>query len=197
MKYFVLFLMLLFGSSCAFDSTHSQEQPSTAQETVTQKIEPTVKSTPFTFPKLSHSDSKTLDRMLPKKSRQVLEQATELELFEIESCLRGAFPKLEQIESDKFQGCRILKKAVVADANLKQQVLDGLFYGVGSATNGAGCFAPKHGIRVAHEGERVELVICFHCSNFRGISSVSTVGGLISSAPRELFDRILNDGAKN
>ncbi len=193
MKQLILFLVLIFSAGCATETTRSQQQPTTAQGIPT----PTVASTPFAFPKLSDSDSSRLNERLPKKSRRVLEQAEEVEIFEIEICREGFSPELEQIVPDKFQGCPIKRKAKITDANLKQQILDGLFYAASSSDSGAMCFSPRHGVRATYKGERVDLVVCFQCGNFRGASSVGRVGGAMSDAPKELFEQVLtNAGGK-
>ena len=194
MKRFALFLILIFCASCAQNTIHSQQQPNTAQEVLT----PTVEPTSFSFPKLSAADSGRLDERLPKKVRRVLEQAEQIELFELNFNNMQCFsPKLETIQADKFQGCDFTKKAVVSDANLKQQILDGLFYAASTSNSGAMCFSPRHGLRAVYKGERVELIICFQCGNFRGASSVGRVGGAMSNAPKEIFEQTLTNAKEH
>jgi hypothetical protein len=187
MKQLILFLILIFGVSCAQNKIHSQQQPLPTQEVLT----PTVTPTPFSFPKLPVSESSRLDERLPKKARSVLEQAEQIELFELKFNMQCLSPELEPIQANKFQGCDYTKKAVITDVSLKKQILDGLFYAVGSSDSGAMCFTPRHGLRAIYKDKRVELIICFQCGNFRGASSVGRVGGGMSSAWKELFEQVL------
>jgi hypothetical protein len=145
---------------------------------------------------MTQSESRRLDELLPEKVRQILEQSNELELLSIQSCMEGRFPDLKRVAPDKFQGCPILKRVVITDAMLKRQLLDGLYYGIGTSPGSSACFSPHHGIRGVQDGRRVELVICFHCSNYRGVATSGQVSGSISKAPEELFNRILSDGAE-
>ncbi len=56
--------------------------------------------------------------------RRVLEQAEQIELFELKFDTQCGVPKLEPIQPNKFQGCDFTQKTVVTDANLKQQILE-------------------------------------------------------------------------
>lgn len=191
-KQILLFLILMISANCAQNTIHSQQKLTTAQEVPT----PTVTPTPFIFPKLSDSDSLHLNERLPKKIRQVLEQADGIELFEFKFCGGALEPKLDKIQPDKFQECDITKKAIITDASLKQQVLDGLYYSIGATNSGAACFSPRHGLRAIYKGKRVDLSICFQCANFDGVSNVGKLGGGISTAPKELFEQILANAVK-
>ncbi len=193
MKQIILFLALIFSTGCVAETTRSQLQPTPQQNIATS----TPKSTPSSFPELSAADSRRLDERFPKQSRQILEQAEKIEVFEIESCSEAFYPKLGRIEPGKFQGCRITRKAIIKDANLKQKLLAKLFYGVGSSPGGMACFSPHHGVRAIHKNERVELIICFECWNFRGASSAGEFGGSITNAPEELFEQILANAKEN
>lgn len=193
MKQIILFLVLIFSTGCVAETTRSQLQPTPPKNIATS----TPKSIPSSFPELSAADSRRLDEKFPKQSRQILEQAEKIELFEFESCIEAFSPELGQIEPKKFQGCRITRKAIIKDANLKQKLLEGLFYGVGSANGGMACFSPHHGVRAIHKNDRVDLVICFECERFKGASSAGEVGGLITMATSELFEQILTNAKKN
>jgi hypothetical protein len=193
-KHSVVLLLLILVSGCAAKQS-SQPQSVAAQ---TQEVaRPTAEPTPAQFPQMTPAEARNLDRLLPKNVRRILEQSAELELVSIKPCLEGAFPDLKRVAPDKFQGCPIEKRVVATDAALKRQLLDALYYGVGTSTSSAACFSPRHGIRGSHNGERVELVICFHCSNFRGVATSGQLSGLISDAPREFFERLLADGGKS
>src|SRR5918911_1208129 len=190
MKKLIALLFLFLASGCSMKSPTSQSQ---AAGTPTQQI---VKPTPFQFPQLTKSESKNLDRELPKDARQILEQSEILELLSIQSCgwaLNPEFSRaaLNQNTPDKFQGCPIIKSVIVKDAALKRQLLDGLYLGIGKSGTSAACFYPRHGIRGIYNGEKVELIICFQCHNYRGVSKSGAFGGSFSDAPQEFFNSIL------
>ncbi len=190
MKQIILFLIFVFSTSCAQNAVLSQ-QNSQAQEIPTPSTSPT----PFTFPKLSVAESRRLDERLSQKTRQVLEQADEIEIFDI--VMKKFSAAAPQVEPDDFQNYHVRKKAVIRDVNLKQQLLNALFYAVGSKDSGSMCFTPRHGLRAIYKDQRVELVICFQCGNFQGVSSVGKVGGALSDAPKELFEQILANSKEN
>ena len=192
-KQLALFLLLAFSVSCAQNTIHSQQQLTTARGTPT----PTVTPPPFSFPKLSDSDTRRLDERLPKKGRRLLKQAEKIEMLEIAGYMEARPPKSEQYQPERFQGFRIKKKVTITDSSLKQQILDGLNFAASTSDSGAMCFAPAYEVRATYKGDSVDLVVCFMCGNFRGESSFGGVGGAISKAPKEFFDQILANAKEN
>ena len=187
-------LLLFIVSGCAVKTVTPQPPAAVAQ---TQPPKPPIaEPTPFKFPEMTQPESRRLHDLLPKDVRQVLEQSNELELFSIKSCIDGFSPDLKRIAPDKFQGCPILKRVAITDASLKSQLLEGLYYGIGSSPASSACFSPRHGIRAVHGVRRVELVICFQCNNYRGVADSGRIYGSISKAPEELFNRILSNGVE-
>jgi len=148
-------------------------------------------STLFTFPTLTNPASEQLDERFPKKFRDLLEQSDQIELFETKLCLNGW--SLGPIEPNKFQGCDIVKRARITDSLIRHQLFDGVFYAIGSENNELACTSPIHGIRAIKGKDRLEMLICFHCHNFRGISTIGRFGGSFSSAPKELFEKLLSE----
>ncbi len=154
-------------------------------------VQPTapVPSTPYHFPDLSESELVTLDEHLPKKSRQILEAADQIDLFETEICLAGW--KLMPIKSGEFQGCAVKRHVAITDAKKREELVKAIFYAIGSPDVEAACISPRHGIRAEANGKRLEMLICFHCHNFRGVSTYSNFRGAFSLAPEELFETLL------
>lgn len=186
MKRLVLFLALIFISGCAQNTISFRQQSPNPQKAPTPAASPT----PFTFPKLTNIESRSLDEKLPMKTRKILMDAEEIELFDTTFCPKLLSPKMEPIEPNKFLGCGYTKKVVVTDPSLKRQILEGFYYGVSTSSLGAACFAPKYGLRAMSKGKRVELIICFQCENFRGVSTSGNLGGGISKIPKELFEQV-------
>jgi hypothetical protein len=168
----------------------------------TQSVPQSTPSKVYEFPQLTPSQSRFLDRQLPKSARQILEQSQELELFSIKPCELSlnsnlSLAALEGNNPNQFQGCQILKRVVITDAQLKRKLLDALYYGIGAPDSTAACFSPRHGIRAIINGAKVELVVCFQCHNFRGAAKSGTFGGGISNVPQEFFNSILSENAGN
>ena len=182
MRIFLLILIAILAGSCAQVSVQSNNQVESA---------PKPQTTPFTFPVLTKDDSNQLDERFPKKFRDLLEQSDQIELFETKICLGGW--TLGAIEPNKFQGCDIVKRATITDPLIRRQLFDGVFYAIGSENNEMACTSPIHGIRAIKGKARLEMLICFHCHNFRGISTLGRFGGSFSSAPKELFETLLAD----
>jgi hypothetical protein len=190
MRYLLLStLLMIWGAGCAVETSHVQQEVSVAKAQEVPKPSPE----PLTYQKqhLSRNEVRTLNDLLPASARKVLEQAEEIELLSIVPCGQGYMPSPERNEPGKFQGCTILKKAVITDVELKRQLLDALYDGVAKTTGGMGCFSPRHGIRVSYKGNRVDLVICFECHIFSGLNGSERIGGSISNLPEEFFNQIL------
>jgi hypothetical protein len=102
----------------------------------------------------------TLERKLPEQARAILEKATEFELYSLE-------PDEEEKSAGKptrLRGWKVLGKTTVKKAEAGKDLLDALEKGVASRrARGAKCFDPRHAIRAAHDGKRVDLLICFAC----------------------------------
>lgn len=145
--------------------------------------------TPTPVPRPTESEADRQERKLPKRSRDLLQLAKSLEVFEVEPCL--ANHTLKPIESGKFLGCKVTKNKIVTDAGKKGQLLNALFQAIGSSGTGMGCFTPRHGIRAVYKEDRIEVLICFECENFRGVSTFENFGGSLSIAPEKLFEDIL------
>ena len=55
----------------------------------------------------------------------------------------------------------------------------------------ANCFNPRHGIRATHEGNTVELVICFECLSMQAYLGAERSGALTTASPERTFDDVL------
>ena len=74
-------------------------------------------------------------------------------------------PKVpDEIPDDAFHDWRVLGKTDILDIEARKKLVAGLKQGAeGWEGAFAGCFNPRHGIRVAHKGKSIDLVICFEC----------------------------------
>lgn len=165
-------------------------QPPATNEQADATPEP--QASQSSFPLLNAQDLKRLDERFPKRQNEVLQNAQRIDVYEIEQC--GAMgQELWPVEKGKFQGCRVLRHAKVSDLEQRKELIESILYSIGSSGNGNACFGPRHGIRASHNGERMELLICFECENFRGVtrSDSETFGGGFSPASEKLFERVL------
>lgn len=185
MKRILLLLALAFSVAC--DSTRSGPASETLQN---RNAVSETKSTPAQVPRPTESDADRLDKRLPKRTRDLLQLASRLEVFEIEPCLASF--TLRPLESDKFLGCKVIRSSVVTDPEEKEQLLNVLLQAISSAGSGMACFTPRHGVRAVNNADRIEMIICFECENFRGVSTVESFGGALSTAPEGLFEQILS-----
>ena len=186
MRILVLILIAIAAGSCAHVPVQSQQSNNSAEQT------PKPQTTAFTFPTLTKVDTDQLEERFPKKFRDFLEQSDQIELFETKVCFGS---QLGTIMTDKFQGCDIVKRQTITDPLIRRQLLDGVFYAIGSERNEMACTSPIHGLRATKGKDRLEMLICFHCHNFRGISTIGRFGGSFSPAPKEMFEKLLADGS--
>lgn len=70
--------------------------------------------------------------------------------------------------ADQFHGYAVLGRKPVADAARRRELIELVFEGVGASDGRvAYCFNPRHGLSFRRGSERVDLVICFECSQVR------------------------------
>ena len=185
MKWILLLLIFTFSVACSSIQSGSTPNSSQKGNAVVENS-----STSAQVPRPTESDVERLDRRLPKRSRDLLEFANQLEVFEVEPCV--ATHTLKPIERGRFLGCKVTRRAIVTDPREKEQFLKVLFQAVTSEGSGMACFTPRHGVRALNKAERIEMLICFECENFRGVSTFESFGGALSTAPEKLFEDILS-----
>lgn len=102
----------------------------------------------------------TLERKLPDQAIAILEKAKDFELYSLE-------PDEEEKPAGKptrLHGWKVLGTTIVKTAGAGKDLLTALQQGIASRrARGAKCFDPRHAIRAAHDGKRVDLLICFEC----------------------------------
>ncbi|MBX3245185.1 MAG: hypothetical protein KF685_12105 [Acidobacteria bacterium] len=211
----ICFVSLCSGivlAGCAITEQHPQSAPSNERKEAT----PPPQTSTLSFPALSEEDIKRLNERFPTRQMEVLKNAEQIEVFEVVSTDRrlcGIESELKPIKKDKFQGCEIVRQASVSDPQQRKELIDGILYSIGSSSNGSACFDPRHGIRAIHNKERIELLICFECMNFRGSPELGSepvrnfagdyvggnkerFGGGFSPSIEPLFEKILSKADK-
>jgi hypothetical protein len=88
----------------------------------------------------------------------------------------------------------VLGKKEIKDDKERKKLLEALRLGVEDNFGMvAGCFIPRHGIRLKKEAETIDLVICFQCMSvevFKG--DKKQPGFLISDGPQKTFNAVLS-----
>ena len=100
----------------------------------------------------------------------------------------------EKPEND-FHGWEVLGSTKVEDTKDRTKLIAALRKGVNENDGTvAGCFNPRHGIRVTSGGTTTEIVICFEC-----MSAQVYVNGkrqshfLLTNSPQPTFDAVLKE----
>jgi hypothetical protein len=131
------------------------------------------------------------DNPIPNEYRKALEKAEALELYSLDPSA-----KIEKGDVD-FHGYKVLGKTEVKKDSLAKLVT-ALTKGAEeqNQTISAGCFHPRHGLRVKFDGKTYDFVICFECvavSLYQDKDEKSTDGFHVSRSPTEVFNKILKD----
>jgi hypothetical protein len=128
---------------------------------------------------------------LPLETSRALKQADRFLLFSLQP-----YPKLESGKfvylPEKFHGYGVLGKTEITDKDERKRLLDQLFDCIPNRRplSFAECFNPRHAIRVTHNGETVDLVICFECDGLKIFDSKESFLNLKSVNHSE-FNRVL------
>lgn len=126
---------------------------------------------------------------VPKAAKAALQEGDRVELFSLDPA------RLEEKPPDHFHGWRVLGKTLIKDAAVRKTLVGAFLQGVEDSDGAvAGCFNPRHGIRVAHKGRITDFVICFECLSVKVHTGDEKEGGfLIADSPQGAFNKILAD----
>jgi hypothetical protein len=135
--------------------------------------------------------ARAADNPIPEEFRKALEKAEALDLYSLDpSATKGK-------EDADFHGWKVLGKTEVKKEALAKLVAA---FEKGAAEQdqrvAAGCFHPRHGIRVTLDGKTYDFVICFECVGvmlFKDKEEKSTKGFGVSRSPTETFNKVLKD----
>lgn len=166
-------------------------------------------------PPLNEEEIERLKERFPSKQLEVFKNADQINVYEVDVTFTPSCPSSEElppIQKNKFQGCRVLRHTRITDAQKLKEFVDAVFYSIGSWHSGNACWSPRHGVRAVKGDQRVELLICFECENFRGapafgpplvrtfdgnyIGGRERFGGGISPAIEPLFETILSKASQ-
>jgi hypothetical protein len=94
-----------------------------------------------------------------------------------------------------FHGWKVLGTAEVSDAEARKTLVAALKKGVDESDgSAAGCFNPRHGIRVMQDGKETDFVICFQCHHVLVFAADQPAQGFtVTKSPQADFDRVLTE----
>jgi hypothetical protein len=95
--------------------------------------------------------------------------------------------------ADSFHGWRVLGRTVVNDTETRHKLNEALRKGAEEYPNYvSACFIPRHGVRVTHGEDVVDLAVCFECLHAEVFeNNVRENGFPISEVPQAVFDELL------
>ncbi|MBI1314507.1 hypothetical protein GC176_24710 [bacterium] len=129
------------------------------------------------------------EEALPSATAQALEHGTEFELLSLEP--NGG---QETEGENRFHGFEILGATAINDRATQAEIVSAFERGIADNLEGVGaaCFAPRHGIRVTHDGNVHEFLICFECWITKWYINGKDAGGMSpTSVAQPVFDRVL------
>src|SRR5262249_4583016 len=101
------------------------------------------------------------ENKIPDQAREILEKATQFELFSI-----GQSPSAKNAKKapEDFHEWPVIGKTIVKDPDARKRLVAALEKSV-EESNGYGmkCFEPRHGIRATYNGTTADFLICFQC----------------------------------
>ena len=124
---------------------------------------------------------------IPRRARELLEKAQRFELFSIEP------RRSEEKPADEFHGWEILGRTEIAPGMDRNRIVISLKQSVEEGGDAfAGCFNPRHAIRVTVDGKTADLAICFECNSILVYFDEDADSQVqISDSAQSTFDDIL------
>lgn len=123
---------------------------------------------------------------LPDELSSALKSEYEVELYSLNP------EKLDEEPESDFHGWEVLGSEKL-DGDKGREIVEGFKSGLASAPDYvAGCFNPRHGLRISSAEKVVDLVICFQCVQIYVFVGDERIANLRTSAsPRQLFDKVV------
>lgn len=121
---------------------------------------------------------------LPTEATQALDQSDEMELYSL-SPFRQDEPTGEQ-----FHQWPILGSVKIASPADRQELVEG-FRSTFYEPNPALCFNPRHGLRITHQGNTFDFVICFECGQFHLFAGDDRQSFEIADKTPPIFNELL------
>ena len=104
---------------------------------------------------------------LPANLAVPLEQATGWELISIDPGWSDP-PEPYPAGTITLHGYPVIGRMKITEDAVREKLLAELQQAAVNSGSAAACFAPRHMLRVEHDGQTVDLLICFPCNNASG-----------------------------
>jgi hypothetical protein len=124
---------------------------------------------------------------IPAAVKAALAKADSWDLYSLDPEQRKDPPKVA------FHDWRVLGKTTVTDADTRQRLLAALEKGARENDGTvAGCFNPRHGIRVKSGDKTIDLVICFECYSAAIYAGDEKTGSFLTTrSPQPELNKVL------
>jgi hypothetical protein len=129
----------------------------------------------------------------PAPVRKALENPDSFVLYSLDPKSEGEGNDAAEADDSLFHGYPVLGKIEIEDAAERKKLENAFLRGVAESDGTvAGCFIPRHGIRVTQGKSTIDLVICFQClSTTVYIDGERSQGFLLTKSPQPVFDAVL------
>lgn len=134
----------------------------------------------------------TPQNRMPDVVERLLDRADTFELYSLDPDERRARGKAAP-PKDTFHDWAVLGKTKVTSKADRKRLADALRLGVEDNFGmAAGCFIPRHGIRLKDGDRTVDLVICFECLSVQVFEDGKAKPGFLTTGgPQPTFDAVL------
>jgi hypothetical protein len=130
---------------------------------------------------------------IPDVVLKLFAKADSFELYSLDPERKPGAQEKPVEGKDGFHGWKVLGKIALNDEARRKKLADALRQGAEDNFGMvAGCFIPRHGLRLKGEGKTVDLVICFQCLQVNVfVDGKQDKGFLTTGEPQKEFDAAL------
>lgn len=127
---------------------------------------------------------------MPEEAKQALQNAESFEFYSLHPDRLK-----EETDNETFHNWKVLGKTTIEAEETRNTLINAMVKGVNASDGSvAGCFNPRHGIRVKHKGKTHDFVVCFECLQIQWfVDSEKQNGFLTTESPQRTFDKILKE----
>jgi hypothetical protein len=135
-------------------------------------------------------DRGAANREAARAALDLFKQADQFELLSLNPVFD---PKHPETPAPKFHGWDVIGKTTITNSEVRTKLIAALRNAVADPPPGkVGCFNPRHGIHAIHQGDAIDLVICFECEIALVYTNDEETSGFhITSPPRVTFNKTL------
>lgn len=123
---------------------------------------------------------------IPEPANSSLTSADSMVLYSLNPDFRAKGSK----DKPQFHGWEVLGQTEIRDAATREKMTAALRQATANNPGvAAGCFNPRHGLRLVQGDKTIDLVICFECFQVQIFVGEEAVGGFLTTFhPRAAFD---------